>query len=165
MLQDYPTTKSSKRCHLSGQEFAPGEGYFSVLVPNGDEISRIDIASTQWPQRPENAIGWWKCRMPKAKATGSRPAPNSVLLDTLTELLKLPEQGKLAYLLALLLVRRRVLIEEEKLTLHDDDDSAHVWNLVQPADGRQWQVPFCATDATEMSSLQQSLMKLLFTDE
>jgi hypothetical protein len=165
MLQDYPSTKSSKRCHLSGKEFSPGESYFSVLVPDGDEISRIDIASSLWLQRPANAIGWWKCRIPEASAKGTRPAPNSVLLDVLTELLKLPEQAKLAYLLALLLVRRRVLVEEEKLTLHDDDGSEQYWNLVQPADGRQWQVPYCSTNAVEMSSLQQSLMKLLFTDE
>jgi hypothetical protein len=165
MLQDYPTAKSSKRCHLSGKEFAPGETYFSVIVPDGDEVSRIDVAASEWPQRPSNAIGWWKCRMPDAKRLGSRPAPNSVLLDTLTELLKSPEQAKIAYLLALLLVRRRVLVEEEKLVLSDEGGSDQVWNLVQPADGRNWQVPYCVMTDAEMSSLQQSLMALLFTDE
>lgn len=165
MLQEYPSTKASKRCSLSGKEFAPGESYFSLLVPNGEEISRLDIAAASWAERPANAIGWWKCRMPDTQARGIRPAPNSVLLDTLSQLLKLPEQGKLAYLLALLLVRRRVLVEEEKLTLHDDDGSEQYWNLVQPADGRRWQVPLYSADQAEMSSLQQSLMKLLFTDE
>ncbi len=164
MLQDYPTTKSSKRCSVSGKEFAPGESYISVLIPSGDDITRVDIAAQQWKEPPENAIGWWKCRMPDAQRRGTRPAPNSVLLDTLSELLNRPEMAKLAYLLALLLVRRRILVEENRLSL-DDQDPASTWNLVQPADGRQWNVPLSCPEPHELARLQDSLMKLLFTDE
>ncbi len=165
MLQDYPSTKSSKRCSVSGDEFAPGEVYVSVLIPEGDEISRMDISAKQWKQPPENAIGWWKCRMPDAQRRGSRPAPNSVLLDTLTELLQRPDKANLAYLLALLLVRRRVLVEEQQTDSEDEQSHKYFWNLVQPADGRQWQVPICNPDAVELAKLQESLIKLLFTDE
>lgn len=165
MLQDYPTTKSSKRCSVSGAEFAPGESYISVLIPDGDEITRIDIAAKQWNEPPENAIGWWKCRMPDAQRRGLRPAPNSVLLDTLAELLQRPDRSDLAYLLALLLVRRRVLVEEQQIELDESSSSNEVWNLVQPADGRQWQVPIRNPEAAELVKLQESLIKLLFTDE
>jgi hypothetical protein len=165
MLQDYPTTKSSKRCSLSGSEFAPGENYISVLIPEGDEITRLDISAKQWTEPPENAIGWWKCRMPDAQRRGSRPAPNSVLLDTLAELLQRPDKAELAYLLALLLVRRRVLVEEQQIELDENQPTQEVWNLVQPADGRQWQVPLCNPSTAELAKLQESLIKLLFTDE
>ncbi|MFO0939134.1 MAG: hypothetical protein U0930_00050 [Pirellulales bacterium] len=165
MLQDYPTTKSSRRCSLTGAEFAPGESYISVLIPEGDEITRMDISAKQWAQPPENAIGWWKCRMPDAQRRGSRPAPNSVLLDMLAELLQRPDKAQLAYLLAVLLVRRRVLVDEQKIELDENQSPQEFWNLVQPADGRQWQVPICNPSAPELAKLQESLIKLLFTDE
>lgn len=165
MLQDYPTTKSSKRCSVSGEEFTAGESYISVLIPSGDDINRVDISAKNWKQPPEGAIGWWKCKMPTTQRRGSRPAPASVLLDALTELLQRPDKADLAYLLALLLVRRRVLVEEQQIALDDSEASAEVWNLVQPADGRAWQVPIRNPNVHEMARLQESLMKLLFTDE
>lgn len=165
MLQEYPTTKCSKKCHVTGRFFEPGESYISTLLTQGDEVVRIDIAADQWQQPPENSIGWWKCRMPADQRRGTRPAPNNVLLDTLTELLTKPSQAPLAYLLALLLVRRRVLVEEQRLAFEDDDQQQSIWQLIQPTDGRRWEVPLIESAPEQLRALQDSLMNLLFTDE
>lgn len=170
-MQDFSISKSTRRCAISGRTLEPAETYVSVIVPDGADVKRIDIASDQWTGKQENAIGWWRNKMPAAEAQKSRPAPNGVLLDTLSELLERPGKEPLAYLLALLLIRRRVLQEEQQLPMAEgtenkdvEDKSAECWNLVCPADGRQWNVPLAVPEADSYQQLQDELKGLLFTD-
>ncbi len=94
-----------------------------------------------------------------------RPAPNGVLLDTLSELLERPGKETLAYLLALLLIRRRVLHEEQLPQDEQAQEQRTVWNLICPADGRQWNVPLVTPHTATLPDLQEQLKRLLFTEE
>ncbi|MBX3422677.1 MAG: hypothetical protein KF752_14075 [Pirellulaceae bacterium] len=164
---DYPTTKCTRRCHVSNRPLSAGEQYISMLVPSGDELTRVDVASEQWQGPSQQAVGWWKCRMPTTQAGHLRPAPAEVLLDVLSDLLTRPAQSQLAYLLALLLVRRRILIEQELLELSGPStDDGSIWQLTHPVDGRQYQVPVALPPSGDQShDLQEQLMKLLYTEE
>lgn len=176
-MQDYSITKCTRRCALSGRALEPNESYFSVIVPDGDDVCRVDIAEGHWTGPSEGAIGWWRSKMPAAAAKKMRPAPNGVLLDTLSDLLQRPGKEALAYLLALLLVRRRVLQEESQSFLDDKSlNSSAVesgvqptpeepWKLVCPADGRHWHVIVVDPAPQEVERLQAELKELLFTDE
>ncbi len=176
-MHDYSITKNSRKCSVSGRGLEPGESYYSVILPNGDDVSRVDIAASAWTGPSQTAIGWWRNRMPAAAAKKIRPAPHGVLLDTLSEMLERPGKEPLAYLLALLLVRRHVLQEEHSAehsaehSLLDGTsqknaaESPEIWDLVCPADGRQWRVPNVAPDASMVAALQAELKGLLFTDE
>lgn len=161
-MQDYSISKSTRRCAIGGQNLEPDESYFSVIVPQGDDVTRIDIAARHWQGPTEGAIGWWRNKMPSAEARKLRPAPNGVLLDTLSDLLERPGKEKLAYLLALLLVRRRVLHEDQSVLDREVDNRA--WKLLCPVDGREWLVAPVAPAAEEMQALQAELQTLLFTD-
>ncbi|MCA9132198.1 MAG: hypothetical protein KDA45_03555 [Planctomycetales bacterium] len=164
-MVDYSISKCTRKCALSGRELEPGEKYYSVILPAGESVTRIDIAASDWTGAKPEAIGWWRSQMPEAAAKKARPAPNGVLLDTLSELLERPGQEALAYLLALLLIRRRVLHQEEQL---DDEAAAEVpthWSLVCPADGRQWHLPLITPPVEMLPALQEQLKALLFTDE
>lgn len=161
-MQDYSISKSTRRCAIGGHELEPDESYFSVLVPQGDDVARLDVAARNWQGPTQGAIGWWKNKMPAAAAKKLRPVPNGVLLDTLSELLERPGKEELAYLLALLLVRRRVLHEEQSL-LADAADDTH-WKLTCPVDGREWVVPSIAPTPQNLGVLQAELKTLLFTD-
>jgi hypothetical protein len=181
-MQDYSISKSTRRCAISGRNLEPDESYFSVIMPEGDEVARLDIAASHWQGPSEGAIGWWRNKMPSAAARKLRPAPNAVLLDTLTDLLERPGKEELAYLLALLLVRRRVLQEEQNF-LQDDDEREltqqsqetglgeadselwRPWKLVCAVDGREWSVPVAAPSAETTKALQAELQTLLFTDQ
>lgn len=174
-MQDYSITKCTRRCAVSGRALEPEENYFSVITSAGDDIARIDIAASQWTGPSEGTIGWWRSKMPAAAAKRLRPAPSGVLLDILSDLLQRPGKESLAYLLALLLIRRRVLQEEQSFLDSDDgtsaalppDDAVEVahWNLVCPADGRQWHVPVITPSTDQCTALQAELKELLFTDE
>jgi hypothetical protein len=179
-MQEYSITKCTRRCAVSQRALQPGESYFSLIMPAGEDVSRLDIAASHWTEPLNGTIAWWRCKMPDAAvAKKLRPAPSGVLLDTLTDLLQRPGKEALAYLLAVLLMRRRVLQEDRSL-LEDSpplaatgsamDESAtetigHSWNLVCPADGRQWHVPVVAPNAEQSTALQAELKELLFTEE
>lgn len=193
MIQDYSISKCTRKCAISGEDLAPGEVYYSVIVPKSDDLLRIDISKQQWNGPQEEAVGWWKCRMPEAGVKKLKPAPNGILLDTLSELVERPGKESLAYFLSLLLVRRRILSETEVVELDSDDDEsgnaaqlsgeidqsssegeqefgedamgAVVWPLVCSADGRQWNVPVCEPTAEQLGQLEEELNLLLFTEE
>lgn len=164
-MQDYSIAKSAKKCSRSGQVLEPGQAYISAITSMDDEVKRVDIAASEWNEANEEVIGWWRCRVPDAKATKLKPAPNGVLLDTLAELLEKPGKESLAYLLAVLLVRRRVLSEEQSLELDDDEEEATSWTLVCSADDRQWNVPLFDPSPNDIQKLQDELNELLFTEE
>lgn len=187
-MQDYSISKSTRRCAISGRNLEPDESYFSMIVAEGDDVARVDVAASDWQGPNAGAIGWWRNKMPSAAARKLRPAPNAVLLDTLSDLLDRPSKSELAYLLALLLVRRRVLQEEQSLSQaemesHDGagptshaNGSRHgsapvaaapeqLWKLVCPVDGRQWCVPVAAPRTEAIQTLQAELQTLLFTDQ
>lgn len=178
-MQEYSITKCTRRCAVSQRALEAGEHYYSLIMPAGDDVSRVDVAASHWTGPLEGAIAWWRSQMPGAAAKKLRPAPSGVLLDTLSDLLQRPGKEALAYLLAVLLMRRRVL-QEERSFLDDspppatdqiaidratDEDPEQSWNLVCPADGRQWHVPVVAPPADQSSSLQAELKELLFTEE
>ena len=202
-MHDYSISKSTRRCAIRGRGLEPDESYVSVIMAKGDDVARMDIAATSWTGPSQGTIGWWRNKMPAAAARKLRPAPSGVLLDTLSDLLQRPGKEALAYLLALLLVRRRVLQEDQdplaieatmiEATTGDAADASHdptvapLWNLVCPADGRQWNVPVVVPTAgspntnlsntgladnasavlsqPSMDELQAELKTLLFTDE
>lgn len=125
----------------------------------------MDISVDSWEGPQEDTVGWWKCRMPDADKRKLKPAPNGVLLDTLSELLDQPESQELAYLLALMLVRRRVLQDEESLEEASEDDADLYWSLVCSADKRTWHVPVVESSAVQLDRLREKLQELLFTEE
>ncbi len=163
-MQDYAITKCTKKCAVSGRPLEPGENYVSVLLPDGEGVKRIDVAASAWTEPDAKVIGWWRSRMPNKAPKRLRPAPNGILLDTLSQLLECPGKESLSYLLALLLVRRRVLIDEEPFDGTREEPQT-CWALTCPADGRQWNVPVMAPSPDVLESLQQELNGLLFTEE
>ena len=166
MQTDFSISRCTRRCANSGRMLEPGEWYYSVIIGDEEEITRKDIAAAEWKSPPENSIGWWKCRMPLAQAKKLRPAPNGVLLDTLSELINRPGKEMLAYLLALLLCRRRVLQDENSVSSDASNEAENqVWNVTCPGDGRQWAVPVAVPTADVVEALQTELNGLLFTEE
>lgn len=177
MIQDFTISKCTRKCNVDGHALEPSEVYYSVIVPQAEEVARIDISAKNWKEPPEESIGWWKCRMPEAGPKKLRPAPTGVLLDTLGELVERPGQEALAYFLGLLLVRRGVLVEERDTVLavgspdaeaeHDgaEEESGSTLLLVCKADGRQWSVPICEPAAEEVLAIEERLNDLLFTEE
>ncbi|HEX4592394.1 MAG TPA: hypothetical protein VH120_20860 [Gemmataceae bacterium] len=109
-MTDYQLSAPTRRCHLTGREFRPGERYMAALVEEAGRFVRRDFAPDVWSGPPENAIGHWAARIPVAGETPKRPPIDGDLLaecfdrlDGATE----PNQVQFRYVVALLLMRRK----------------------------------------------------------
>lgn len=165
MQQDFTFSRCSRRCAVGQRSLEPGEPFFSVIIADGEQLIRSDIAADNWQGPPPHTVGWWRSSMPPAGPRKLKPAPDSVLLETLSQLVERPESEALAYLLAVLLVRRRVLTEDPNMGCQATDEPSVLWHLQHPVDGRQWTIPMSLPTADTVESIQQELTRLLFTEE
>jgi hypothetical protein len=155
---DYEVQHSSRRCSVTGREFAPGETYYSAIVAKGAEVIRFDYAADAWQGPPTDAIGWWKSQVPDRTATKKHWAPNDVMLQFWDELAAQPERQDMRYVLTLLLVRRRVFrLEEEKL----DEQGREVLVVDCPRREATYEIPAVMPEAARIDQIQEELAALL----
>ena len=145
-MVDYEIQRCTRHCASSGRELLEGETFYSVLLPRGAELLRLDYSAEAWNGPPADALGWWKSQMPTREAKKAQLAPSDVLLELFVGLGDQPQQVDKRYVLALLLVRRRIMRLEETQT--DDqgqetlvlychrDESMHRVAVVLPSDER-----------------------------
>ena len=160
-MQEFTIQRSSRKCHKGDRQFEPGERYYSVVLQRGSELVRQDFSQENWQGPPEKTVGWWASQMP-AKKTGRRSlAPTHVLLDALEKLCEQPEEGDLAYLLAVLMIRRRLLAERPSEP--SENEPSHL-QLTYSANGRDFQVPIHSPTSNRVESLHQRLIELLYCE-
>jgi hypothetical protein len=155
---DYEVQHSSRRCSITGREFAPGETYYSVLMAEGAEVIRHDYAADAWQGPPAEAIGWWKSQIPNRTEGKKHWAPNDVMLQFWDELAAQPDKQDMRYVLTLLLVRRRVFrLEEEKL----DDHGREVLVAYCPRREATYDIPAIMPEPARVDEIQEELAALL----
>lgn len=112
---DYEVQHAARCCSASGREFVPGETYYSMLLEEGTQLRRLDVAADAWQGPSPDAIGWWKSQVPDRNSNKKHWAPNDIMLNFWDGLANQPERQDMRYVLTLLLIRRRVFrLEEEK---------------------------------------------------
>jgi hypothetical protein len=152
---DYEFQPCTRRCATTGRELAPGESYYSALVPEGSGYRRVDYAEDAWQGPPPGAIGWWKSQRPDKRR--ARWAPNDVLLDFFDQLEGQQQNQDLRYVLALLLVRRRVL----KLDQTETTPEGEVLVLECPRRESTHRVRTIVPDEARAVQIQEELARLL----
>ena len=109
----YEIPQSSQRCCVSNREIRPGETFYSVVLDTLSGLERRDYAKENWTGPPEDALGFWRSRVPEGPVMEKRPKTLSVDMmwhwfEQLEDAQELKRQ-QLRYVLALLLIRRRAL--------------------------------------------------------
>jgi hypothetical protein len=153
---DYEFQTCTRRCAATGRELAPGEAYYSALVPDGEGWRRLDYAVEAWQGPPPEALGWWKSQRPDVRR--AHWAPNDVLLDFFDRLEGQAENQDLRYVLALLLVRRRVMRLEETQSAGQGPE---VLVLYCPRRETTHQVAAIVPDEARAKQIQEELARLL----
>ena len=159
-MLDFHIKRCTRRCHVSGEPFQSGDFFFSVLVSEGAEVLRRDYSEAAWPGPPEEALGWWKSRMPKPSATKIHWAPNDILLHYFDQLSSELPQQDMRYVLALLMVRRRIMRVVDTLIT----DGVEQMVLHCPKNENEYQVVVTRPGRQRIDELQQSITALLFKD-
>ncbi|KLU04524.1 hypothetical protein RISK_003578 [Rhodopirellula islandica] len=109
MIGEYKINRTTRRCSVGDRPLEPGEVYYSVVMEADEDFKRIDIAADAWTGPPEETIGWWKNRVPRAEEKKREIAPPEVLVELLRSMAGQPAAAKSRFLLALLLLRKRHL--------------------------------------------------------
>lgn len=156
---DFEVQRCTRRCAKTDREFQAGEEFYSVLIPEGANVARQDIAITAWEGPPEQNLGWWKSQMPDINERKLHWAPNDVMLHYFEQLDGLADSSDTRYVLALLMVRRRIvkLVETEH-----DAAGREVLVLYCSKNENEYKVPVLHPTADRAKQIQEELAKLLF---
>ena len=157
-MLDFEIHRASRRCAASDRELQPGELFYSVLVPQGGSVVRLDYSRQAWKGPPENAIGWWQARVPDQQTPKVQWAPNTVMLQYFEQLIAEPDQRGAAYVLALLLIRRRILRQEDVET----DEQGQDWiKVFSPRSETHYRIQAVLPEPEQAQQIQESLSRLL----
>ena len=117
MLQDWTIQARTDRCGVTGQPFADGEFFYTLLYRDRDDaLSRRDVSAEGWRQLKADKtaprpFSFWRSKF----APPPPPTPEALpKADAETRLRRFlaenrPEHARAAYILALMLERKRVL--------------------------------------------------------
>jgi hypothetical protein len=159
-MLDFDIQRCSRRCSVTQRDLKDGETCYSVLVPQGGEVVRIDYSAESWPGPPANAIGWWQTQVVDPNIGRPHWAPNDVMLNYFERLLEDPSAEDARYVLALLLVRRRIARVER--TEHDAAGREQLV-IYCPRNEREYSVPEAMPSNERAAQIQQQLAELLQT--
>ena len=165
MISEIP--RCTKFCAATGQEIAPGQTVFSVLLEEEGNYKRIDYSHDGWKNRPKNSgtaenltLGWWKHQLPISTDKKAKLAPNEILLSLFEQLAEQPDKQDLRYVLALLLIRRRVfrLESEEKAT---DGQPLDKMTIYHSKTDTTYEIFVAVAEQERMEQLQNELAHLI----
>ena len=157
-MMDYEVQRFTRHCAATGRELQPGETFYSVLVPEGAQIRRLDYSAEAWQGPPPKAIGWWKSQVPGQHTPRIHWAPNDVLLDYFEQLEATPTEWDKRYILALLLLRRRVFRLEESI---QNEQGQELLVLQCPRRHTEYRVVVRPPEPQRTLQIQEELMALL----
>jgi hypothetical protein len=182
MIGEYKINRTTRRCSVGDRPLEPGEVYYSVVMEADEDFKRIDIAADAWTGPPEEAIGWWKNRVPRAEEKKREIAPPEVLIELLRSMAGQSGAAKSRFLLALLLLRKRHLktIEptasgspigapeqdprDEAEAQLSEPKSRESMLLMSNLDQSTMEVDVVAIGPSEASTLQDELIDLIYRD-
>lgn len=158
---DYRFKPISKTCYATNEPLQPGSECYSVLVEVNGQFERRDYSPKGWQGRPEESVGFWKCRVPEPEQKHASTVDPETLLQYFEQLLEEgnTQQQKLCYVLALyLLQRRRLKLDGSKTS----DDAEYLLLSGSRGEG-PYEVRDQQLDQAEMESLQLAINQQLTT--
>ena len=158
---DFDVQKFTRRCAKTDRELSPGEGFYSVLIPEGADVIRYDYSIEAWTGPPENSLGHWRSSVPDPKATKMSWAPNDVMLHYFLQLEDQADKQDVRYILALLMVRKRIF----RLDDQSEGDQGQMQLCVYCAKNEsEYVIPVVTPTQERAIEIQNELASLLFAD-
>ncbi len=157
---DFDIGRFTRRCAATERELRPGDSFYSILLPVGADVERQDILASEWTGAPENAICWWKSRMPSSNARKVTWAPNEVILDYFLQLHQRGDHVDQLYVLTLLMIRRRILRLDESQA---DDQGGESMVLYCSSTESEYRIHVAEPTTERIAEIEQELSQLLFS--
>ncbi len=117
MQNDWDIKSRAHQCSKTGQEFAEGDFFFTLLFREAEGFRREDLSEAAWEERNENIqpFSFWRSKYEPP----TPPPPEALKKDDAESLLRSllaegsPATANAAYILALMLERKKVLVPVE----------------------------------------------------
>ena len=161
MNEPYTLKRSSQKCSKTDRLLEPGDVYYSVLIEDGAGIERIEISAEAWDGEPENAIGWWKARVPKLDNTKVYWAPPKVIVEYFDRLMGSEQHDNFKYVMALLLLRKRLARQVDSVLEESDEQILEIY--INRLD-KSFQVRVIDLEPQQVKQIESELAQHLFTD-
>ncbi|MEN1681470.1 MAG: hypothetical protein AAGJ46_17960 [Planctomycetota bacterium] len=162
-MNPYESQQGPRKCAATGRPLAAGEAYYSVVRQGERGPQRTDYAEAAWQGPPDDAVAWWRSRLPAAAA--SAPADrDEMMLRLFDQWAEEPDRVESRYILSLLMIRRRLLRHAEGSADGGASGDAGVLRLYRPKTDEHFEVPV-APPSPERSAAIQEELKQLFVDQ
>ncbi len=120
LAEEWSIQHRAEACAVTGQPFAEGEEFYTVLLREGDGFRRQDLSAEAWDQRNDNLqpFSFWRSTFEPPPAAPPDPLPKENAEELFRRLVAAAD-GKNAnacYVLAAMLERKKILkqIETER---------------------------------------------------
>ena len=159
---EFKIQRSSGRCAATGREFREGEVLFSVLVNADDGLARVDFSEEGWSGPPDDAIAFWKGRVPVSDQPRQPLRDPDALLQLFERLGErtVPESDGLRYVLALLLARKRLF----KLGNVEASPTGEILEVVCTRTNNTYRVTKPELTSEQMEAIESQLGQLMEAD-
>ncbi len=160
-VTEWKLEKAAKTCQTCARHFTPGEGFFSALYLEGEVFQRRNFCPTCWASVAE-PYSFWRTRAPEPKER--KREDRAALLAFFERLMDSPREGtegKVAFVLSLLLLRKRVLRLKHRVVR---DGGGETLLLERCSDGRSYAVEDPGLGEADLSQIGADMSKLLEVD-
>lgn len=118
MNQEWTIQARGDRCAVSGEPFADGQFFYTLLFEEGASYRREDLCAAVFSDRPDTAprpAYFWRSKFEVPPAKAPEPLGKQTAEDLLRRYMSeaSPQYANARYILALMLERKRMLKEVE----------------------------------------------------
>lgn len=158
-MLNFDFKRTARKCSNTGRSFSSGEEYISLLLEEGEELVRKDLALDDFDSPPENCVGWWKSKVPDLQQGKVFWAPKDILLNYFNHLIENANEHH-AYVMAILLLQKKFLRLRDTI----EEDGKQVMHLQNTSTKEICEVTVVDVSPDRVAEIQNDLAEKLFTD-
>lgn len=160
-VTEWKIEKAAKTCQTCARHFTPGEGFFSALYLEGEVFQRRNFCLSCWGAAAE-AYSFWRTRTPEPRERKREDRAALVaFFDRLMDSPREGTEGKVAFVLALLLLRKRVLRLKHRVVR---EGARETLLLERCSDGRSYAVEDPGLTESDLAQIGADMSKLFEVD-
>ncbi|MGI8891591.1 MAG: hypothetical protein ACR2G0_12530 [Chthoniobacterales bacterium] len=148
-------------CAVTGQPFAAGEPFYTLLFRDGNDFRRQDLSEDAWQQRNENLqpFSFWRGSFEPPPAAPPEALPKENAEELFRRLVVAADRANAnaCYVLAAMLERKRIL----KQIQVEDNDQGRVLIYEHVKTGDVFVVPDPQLHLAELGAVQTEVAQLL----
>ena len=161
LADEWSIQHRAEACALTGQPFAEGEEFYTLLFRDGDGFRRQDLSEPAWQQRNENLqpFSFWRSRFEAPPAAPPETLPKENAEELFRRLVSAADRSNAnaCYVLAAMLERKRIL----KQIQTEQSEQGPVLIYEHSKSGDVFVVPDPQLRLHELSGVQAEVTQLL----